>query len=76
MALYCLPIIFLFLYALLPGLTGTTFASTKSLANRCKVSRRWAGVRGGTFLIPGMASVPEMAASAMTDVEVLKNIII
>ena len=72
MALYCLAVIFLFLNVRLPGLTLATFASMNSLANRNKVSRRCDGVRGGTFLTPGMASVPEMAASAMTDAEVLK----
>ena len=57
----------------MPGLTAITFASIYSLANRNRVSRRCDGVLGGTFLTPGIASVPEMAASAMTDVEVLKR---
>ena len=46
------------------------------MAKRNRVSRRCDGVLGGTFLTPGMASVPEMAASAMTDAEVLKKYII
>lgn len=61
-----------FLSERLSGLTLTTLAEMYSLAKRNRVSRRCDGVLGGTFLTPGMASVPEMAASAMTDVEVLK----